>query len=146
MSYKIDILRNEIAKENLERLALIEPLNLPDIWKDTVKNCSIGPELLKIWNTDNNAVDKNAIDAQVFGNKGPDINYNNAFLAFMESTAVYLRDWGKLVKAWTDYRELKKLGGEDSPGKFKTAISNYNDPTSQIRELAKTWAWVSSTL
>ncbi|KAI9689314.1 MAG: hypothetical protein M1822_009964 [Bathelium mastoideum] len=98
-----------------------------------------------IWNIDNNAVDKKAIDAQVFGNKGSDINYNNAFLASMESTAVYLREWGKLVKAWTDYRELK-LGGEDSPGKFKTATSNYNDPTSQIRELAKTWAWISSTL
>jgi hypothetical protein len=56
----------------------------------------------------------------------------------MESTVVCLRDWGKLVKVWINYCELK-LGGENSPGKFNMAISNFNNATSQIRELAQIW-------
>lgn len=53
--------------------------------------CKIALGLLKKWSADNADSITQAKDAQVFGGHD-DISWPTAFLPFMESTAMYLRD------------------------------------------------------
>lgn len=53
------------------------------------------------------------MQAQVFGAKNC-IQWTNAFLPFMESAAVYLRDWGFLLLAWREIRQYKEENANDA--------------------------------
>lgn len=93
--------------------------------------------LLKSWSKSNQDTIKAAKDNQVFGGK-KDINYQNAFLPFMESIAMYLRDVSLHTEAWEKYRTYKENDSEDEALK-KEAIDLYTSAHSEIREVAELW-------
>lgn len=74
------------------------------------------------------------IKQQGFGGKYP-IKWTNAFLAFMESMGVYLRDYNKVADAWKLHREFK-AGGSNDTEKLETAISLYQEANYDIDVLA----------
>ncbi|KAF5598567.1 lipase class 3 [Fusarium pseudocircinatum] len=106
--------RESFARENLERLSCFDPPSPPDGQPDTVAaQCSISLSLLKKWSKKNMSSIDTAMKAGVFGAKDP-IQWTNAFLPFMESVAVYLRDWGLVLEAWRAIRSYKLEGTKDT--------------------------------
>ncbi|CAE6471404.1 unnamed protein product [Rhizoctonia solani] len=82
------------------------------------------------WSKENAPQIKEAVKNRAFG--GPDgspINWTNAFLPFMESASVYLRDSAKVVEATEAYKR------ED----FETAFKLLDESTKQIQEIAALW-------
>ena len=99
--------------------------------------CKVALSILQKWSKDNESSMQTAIKQQGFGEKYP-IKWNNAFLAFMESMSVYLRDYNKVADAWKLYREFKVEGSNDTE-KLETAISLYQDANYDIDVLAQGW-------
>ena len=97
--------------------------------------------MLTEWSNDNSRVIEQAIGSQVFNAEPNVIDWNNAFLCFLESTATYLRDWGSFFEAWKTFRESisDDLDEEQRGQKRAQALTMFKDSTSQIEELAKTW-------
>ncbi|CAE6434424.1 unnamed protein product [Rhizoctonia solani] len=82
------------------------------------------------WSKENASQIKEAVRNRAFG--GPDgsgIQWTNAFLGFMESATVYLRDSDKVVEATEAYKR------ED----FETAFRLLEDSTAKIQEIAALW-------
>lgn len=131
-------LKHDFALADLERLAAFEPPSkpppLPGVDPD---RCSIALDLLKKRSRNNTESIQESIKQRAFGGKN-DISWKMAFLPFMESCAVYLRDWGTYRKAWKTYREYK-IGTTNDPSACETAISLYQDASRQIEELAEVW-------
>ncbi|KAF4470585.1 lipase class 3 [Fusarium albosuccineum] len=128
-------LKDQFAQDNLERLSNVELPSQPTT--PGIGSCEIVLDVLKSWSNDNKANIQQAIDAQVFGGKG-DINWSNAFLPFMESVGVYLRDWGTILEATKAYQEFKDSGSKDDTKRLK-ALSLYHSAHEQIEELAQLW-------
>ncbi|KAM5350301.1 hypothetical protein ACJ41O_006806 [Fusarium nematophilum] len=127
-------LKDQFAQDNLERLSHFElPLEL----STPMGSCEIVLDLLETWSNDNSATIQEAIDAQVFGGKG-DINWSIAFLPFMESVAVYLRDWGTVLEASKEYQVWKGTGANDK-GQLRKALDLYRSAHKQIEKLAHMW-------
>jgi hypothetical protein len=100
----IPTLKLTFAQSNLARLAQYEPPIPPE--QDTPsesQKCSIALKILEKWSDDNKSAIQHAIEKAVFGGKS-DIDWKTAFLPFMESMGVYLRDWGFMLTAWKAYR------------------------------------------
>ncbi|KAF3810929.1 hypothetical protein GCG54_00003107 [Colletotrichum gloeosporioides] len=83
-------LKNDLALANLERLAQHKPPSPPDglpggppIWD----RCNLALDLLEKWRAAKEGNISQAINAQVFGGKGP-ISWPIAFLPFMQSIAI----------------------------------------------------------
>ena len=137
---QVDIseLKQQFARKNLERLSGLEPPEPPEEGSpDDVGQCRLTLKLLQQWSQDNASTLQTAIKQQAFSGKDP-INWTNAFLPFMESMAVYLRDYSKVVEAWNIYRDFKASGSNDID-KAETAISIYQDANYDIDVLAKEW-------
>jgi hypothetical protein len=133
----IPTLKRTFARRNLDRLSEHEPPSVPD--EPVGDPCDLALDLLKKWSHQyNNEQTINfAIGQQVFGGKN-EIDFRLAFLAFMESTGVYLRDWGRHVHAWKTYRDFKQ-GGKNDPSKEQEAVEAYMDAYAPIEQLAKYW-------
>lgn len=91
--------------------------------------------LLTKWSYDNMDNIKAAQGVQVFGGKG-DINWQTAFLPFMESMGMYLRDVQAHTTAWGMYRTFKKGG---PLALAQEAIGLYLDAHKEIDKLAQLW-------
>ncbi|KAJ3528725.1 hypothetical protein NM208_g10079 [Fusarium decemcellulare] len=128
-------LKDQFAQDNLERLSNVELPSQP--MNPGIGSCEIVLDVLKSWSNDNEANIQQAINAQVFGGKG-DINWSSAFLPFMESVGVYLRDWGTVLEATKAYQEFKDSGSKDDTKRLK-ALSLYHSAHEQIEELAQLW-------
>lgn len=135
---ELDHLRGVFARANLERLSRFEPPSEPSDAPDfALPQCKIALGLLKKWSANNADSITQAIDAQAFGGHA-DISWPTAFLPFMESTAMYLRDWGLLLEAWKRYREYKRRSRVDEV-ELSAIVDLYQSAFDQIRELAQTW-------
>ena len=112
----------------------------PDDDSDERSPCNPGLDLLTKWSNDNKGSIEKAINAQAYGGKD-DIHWNIAFLPFLESTAVYLRDWGSYSKAWETYLVHKsdKTSDKDKPKKLQEALDLYFASFKDIEALAKVW-------
>lgn len=133
-------LRRQFARENLERLSRFEPPTKPPPGKspfDDDAPCKVALSILQKWSKDNESTMQTAIQQQDFGGKYP-IKWTNAFLAFMESMGVYLRDYNKVAEAWKLYRDFKVKGSNDTE-KLETAILLYQDANYDIDVLAQGW-------
>ncbi|KAF4969048.1 hypothetical protein FSARC_3702 [Fusarium sarcochroum] len=128
-------LKDQFAQDNLERLTKVQLPLQPS--KPGVGSCEIVLDLLESWSNDNKATIQQAVDAQVFGGKG-DINWSIAFLPFMESVGVYLRDWGTVLEAAKTYQQYKDTGANDE-GQRRQALDLYHSAHEQIEELAQMW-------
>ncbi|KAF5975606.1 lipase class 3 [Fusarium coicis] len=130
--------RESFARENLERLSCFDPPSPADGQPDTVAaQCSISLLLLKKWSKKNMSSIDTAMKAGVFGAKDP-IQWTNAFLPFMESVAVYLRDWGLVLEAWRAIRSYKLEGTEDSM-RYQEIVKTHNKAYEQIDQLVHEW-------
>lgn len=137
---EISELQRRLAHENLERLSGFIPPTKPPPSKspfDDDSSGSLGLKILQKWSSDNKTTLQKAIQAQAYGGKSP-IEWTNAFLPFMESMAVYLRDYNKVVEAWKLFREFKAEGSDDTE-KLKNAISVYQEANYNIDVLAQGW-------
>lgn len=134
-------IKQQLAVRNLDRLAQIKPPSepplVPGFPDGDLRLFDIVLDILKGWSEDNKASIKESIQKQAFGGKNP-INWNIAFLPFMESCAVYLRDWGKLVEAWQLYSEYKD-GGSNDEDKLGFALSRYQEAHGDLEKLADVW-------
>ncbi|KAF2836459.1 lipase [Patellaria atrata CBS 101060] len=134
----ISELKQQFAKENLERLSHYEPPSKPTPPESDLDfDCGIALAILEKWSTDNKESMQNAMEARVYHEK-QDIDWKVAFLPFMESMGVYLRDWGKYQKSWITYREFKNGNGTDI-AKFDLALSLYEEAFTDIDKLADKW-------
>ncbi|EFQ34086.1 lipase [Colletotrichum graminicola M1.001] len=133
-------LHRDLAHANLERLSLHElpeaPVQDPDFISIPEK-CDVAFNLLKKWSVQNKASIEASIASQAFGGKAA-ISWSRAFLPFMESMAMYLRDYSKLRKAWKTYCDLKAKGPLRNAD-LETCIVQYHAAYSPIRELAQSW-------
>ncbi|KAK2029628.1 lipase [Colletotrichum zoysiae] len=127
-------LHRDLAHANLERLSRHE---LPEKPKQDSEKCDVAFNLLKKWSVQNKASIDASTASQVFGGKAA-ISWPRAFLPFMESMAMYLRDYSKLRKAWKTYCDFKSKGplGEAD---LETCIGQYHAAYNPIRELAQSW-------
>ncbi|KAJ9652793.1 hypothetical protein H2198_007975 [Neophaeococcomyces mojaviensis] len=132
----IEELREEFALKNLERLSQFPPQQPPP--EELSKPCSPGLKLLQKWSNDNKDVIQAAIKATVLGKDKSQISWDIAFLPFMESTAVYLRDWGLFAQALETYRKHRSHGSLSEP-QIREVVSLYNNSTLQIQTLAELW-------
>lgn len=131
-------LKRHFARKNLERLSSLEPPTPPDDDSRPIDPpCKIALEILQEWSKENASVLQKAIEQRAFGGKYP-IQWTNAFLPFMESMGVYLRDYYKVVEAWKLYRDFT-FGGSNDVGKLEAAISIYQDANYDIDVLAQGW-------
>ena len=140
MASSIDIpaLKLTLAQRNLARLSQYEPPSPPE--QDTPsesQKCSIGLQILEKWSEDNKAAIQHAIEKAVFGGKS-DIDWKIAFLPFMESMGVYLRDWGFILSAWKAYRQYQH-GKRQDKTQLEVAISAYQAAYQPIEDLAAHW-------
>lgn len=145
-------IRHILAKKNLQRLATIEPPPKPLVppplavttpLQDTLAQGDITLEVLQKWSSDNKDTVQKAIKSQVFGGKG-DINWANAFFAFMEAAAVYLRDFDKHNKAVQKYRAYNAAQNNQESEEHcnclqDEALQLYHDSYADIRTLALNW-------
>ncbi|CAE6454700.1 unnamed protein product [Rhizoctonia solani] len=82
------------------------------------------------WSKENAPQIKKAVKNRAFGGPdGSDIQWENAFLGFMQAATVYLRDSDKVVEATEAYKR------ED----FETAFRLLEDSTVKIQEIAALW-------
>ena len=131
-------LKRQFAIDNLERLARYDPpVKPPPVAGLDDSPCNLGEKLLEHWSNDQMKSIQASIKRQAFGGK-QDIDWNVAFLPFMESCAVYLRDYPSLLRAWKIYRDFKK-GITPDPGAFDTAILSYQNAYKPLEDLAKVW-------
>ncbi|EWY80717.1 hypothetical protein FOYG_16645 [Fusarium oxysporum NRRL 32931] len=129
-------LRRQLAHESLERISQFEPPSQPDGF--SASPCSIALKILKKWSSDNKQHIEKAVNAQAFGNNKDTIDWSIAFLPFMESTAVYLRDWRMFLQAWNTYR-VYKSDPVSYAAKHEEAIELYAKAYEDIDELAHEW-------
>ena len=137
---EISELQRRFAQKNLDRLSGLEPPAKPPPGKGFFGDDPSGNPGLKTlqkWSHDNKTTLQTAVRDQAYGGKFA-IKWTNAFLPFLESMAVYLRDYGKVVEAWTLYREFK-ADGSDYVEKCKNAISVYQEANHDIDTLAHEW-------
>ena len=106
--------------------------------EDKASPCHPGLQLLIQWSKSNTKSIHKSIEQMAFGDGSSTIDWNIAFLPFMESCAVYLRDWGSRQKAWQTYREYKE-GDHQDKAKLQRALSLYAEADKDIKELAKVW-------
>ncbi|KAH7041467.1 Alpha/Beta hydrolase protein [Microdochium trichocladiopsis] len=130
-------LRDSFAHQNLERLSRFEPPSPPPTNAYDEIRGSFVLDKLKEWSAKNKPSIEAAMKAQVFGAKGS-IQWTNAFLPFMESTAVYLRDWGFLLEAWREIRAYKNAKVDDL-SRYQKIVELHNKAYEQIDELAHEW-------
>lgn len=130
--------KREIAERNLHHLSKFYSPKKP-VARDRslAKQCQIILEDLRGWGRDNKASIDRAIEAQTFGGKQP-IDWTIAFLPFMESMAVYLRDYGTLFDAVDAYSRWQSSGQKD-PSLYHHAITTYLGAQAQIDSLADDW-------
>lgn len=133
----LDILRDRFAHDNLERLSGFEPPPPVDDNADAQSRCSVTLKVLTEWSKKNKSSIDAAMKDQVFGAKN-DIQWTNAFLPFMESAAVYLRDWGLLHQAWREIRLYKEERANDKD-RYKKIVNLHNKAYEQIDQLAHEW-------
>ena len=137
---EISQLQRRLALKNLDRLSRLEPPAKPPPGKGFFGDDPSGGLFLKLlqkWSGDNEKTLQTAIQEKAYGGKLP-IKWTNAFLPFMESMAVYLRDYDKVLEAWKLYREYKKEESGDMKKREK-AISVYQQANYDIDVLAHEW-------
>jgi hypothetical protein len=138
----INTLKRDFARQNLERLANIEPPQPPPPGgpASDSESCQLTLAILKTWSERNMASINKSVSQQSFLNK-QDLDYRVAYLPFMESMAVYLRDWGKVRTAWQTFHDVNKKASYGREGELlkQNAIDNYLDAQSEIDELAQMW-------
>ncbi|KAI3583053.1 lipase [Fusarium oxysporum f. sp. albedinis] len=141
MATDMDNLNRFVAQKNLERLQHYD-ITLPDPASDSNAiigdKCKLAYSILKKWSDKNPDSIKKAIEAQVFGQKNP-IDWNIAFLPFMESMAVYLRDYGKILAACEKYAQCQDPEVDTTPEDLEDAISTYISAADEINNVAKLW-------
>lgn len=131
---KHQIAINHLKQLAQQRVSAAPPGDSPD---NSMGNCSLGLEILKLWSKNQESHIKAAVQNQAFGGKHP-INWEITFLAFMESCGTYLRDWGALVKAVDTYRRATEGGVQDEVG-IAAALEHYHRSERQIQKLAECW-------
>ena len=137
-SSELNKLKRELARKNLERLAQFEPPKAPVDGPGSGDNhCNIALDVLLDWSKRNSKSITKSISQQAFLNKR-DLDYAVAFLPFMESTAVYLRDLGKHQKAWKLFHDAVN-NHEDGSDLKEHAIDTYLSAFEKIEELANSW-------
>ncbi|KAF9016718.1 alpha/beta-hydrolase [Hymenopellis radicata] len=115
----------EIRQRHLEELAELDLVDLP-----LVRKPRSGYNDLVQWTKDSQAQIQAGIVNRVFGGEtGSPIDFNNAFMAFMESAAMYLRDTSLVIQAVETWRRGNKSG----------ALELLERSTAQIDELADMW-------
>ncbi|WYZ43603.1 hypothetical protein EsH8_VII_000039 [Colletotrichum jinshuiense] len=133
-------LHHALALANLERLSKHEPPKQPENEHESdpkVDRCDIVLSRLIKWSNANKSDIDESIASQVFGGKA-DISWSRAFLPFMESMGMYLRDYGKLLQAWKNYRNYK-ANGSSNAADLEICIHQYNAAYDPIRKLAQSW-------
>lgn len=137
----MDNLNRFVAQKNLERLQHYD-ITLTDPASDSNAiigdKCKLAYSIPKKWSDKNPDSIKKAIEAQVFGQKNP-IDWNIAFLPFMESMAVYLRDYGKILAACEKYAQCQDPEVDTTPEDLEDAISTYISAADEINNVAKLW-------
>ncbi|EWZ39061.1 hypothetical protein FOCG_08866 [Fusarium oxysporum f. sp. radicis-lycopersici 26381] len=141
MATDMNNLNRFVAQKNLERLqhydiALTDPAS--DSNAIIGDKCKLAYSIPKKWSDKNPDSIKKAIEAQVFGQKNP-IDWNIAFLPFMESMAVYLRDYGKILAACEKYAQCQDPEVDTTPEDLEDAISTYISAADEINNVAKLW-------
>lgn len=139
MATDLETIRYDLAVSNLKRLSEFEPPATPPSPPPDDRERLHGPlyKLLEKWSKDNLEAIQAAVSAQVFGKKEP-INWKTAFLPFMESMAVYCRDYELLVQAWRIYQGAKRSNNL-SKGVEQEAVTLYLKANHHIDDLAKLW-------
>lgn len=86
--------------------------------------------MLERWSKENKETIADAVANRAYGgpNESP-INWRYAFLAFMETAAIYLRDWNKVVEAVEALRD----------GKQEEAYLKLNESVANIDKVASLW-------
>lgn len=131
-------LRRVIALRNLERLSSKEPPAKPKPELGAPQySCKVVLSLLKSWSAANDESIEKSKAKEVFNAKNP-LDFDIAFLPFMESMAVYLRDYGLVHEAWTKHRQYQQGGSQDQ-ALLEDALATYFPAQDQIDELAKIW-------
>lgn len=92
-------------------------------------------KLFQRWSEDNMETIDAAKRRQVFGGKG-DIDWQTAFLPFMESMGMYLRDVQAHADAWAMYRIFKDGGPK---ALSREAVDLYLAAHKEIDKLAQVW-------
>jgi hypothetical protein len=103
----IDTIKRVIRERHLQQLSKL------DLVVDPLESLPAPSryELLVQWTNDSTDQINAGKANRVYGGKNPSpIDFNNAFMAFMESAAVYLRDPGLVVQAAELYRSGKNTG------------------------------------
>lgn len=130
-------LKRAAAHRNLNRLsALALPAPTPRLRTGITDPCQIALNLLRTWSLDNADSIRAAVTSQAFGGKGP-INWHTTFLPFMESMALYLRDYGLIHEAVDIFKDYRASGNDQTL--FQTALDRYLSAQSLIDELAGVW-------
>lgn len=133
----IQKLKQQLAIQNLERLSRYNLPTTPPKGSPNDNPCGIGLKILEAWSDKNKESIQKSISRQAFGRKDV-IDWSIAFLPFMESAGVYLRDWGNVLKAVEIYREYKEGESNDSK-KLNAALSLYEAAYHDIQALAQYW-------
>lgn len=138
------------AVRNLEWLCQYEPPNRPfnqaahlvsgvPFLRDSLSlpKCGLVMQTLIDWSNSNKDTIAHAKSKQVFGGKA-DIDWRTAFLPFMESMVVYLRDVSLHVAAWNKMREFG-AGSRTEMHLLDEAVDLFLGSTSRIQKIADLW-------
>ncbi|KAF4413913.1 Feruloyl esterase A [Colletotrichum fructicola Nara gc5] len=137
-SFSLSEVHEQLAIANLDRLARHKPPSRPDnSLIDNKELCNITLRILEGWSSDNTASINTSIASQVFIGQS-NISWPIAFLPFMESMGMYLRDYSLLDEAWQEYRAYKANGSNDEIT-LKHCVKTYHAAYDPIRKLAQFW-------
>jgi len=123
----IEIIKHSVGERHLDQLSQFELVANP------LENLPIFADFNDLiqWTKDSQKQITAGIKNRVYGGKiGTPIDFNNAFMAFMESAAMYLRDSNKVIEASIAYR---------SDATRADAYRLLEESTSQIDQLAAMW-------
>ncbi|KAG9119364.1 hypothetical protein FRC07_005630, partial [Ceratobasidium sp. 392] len=120
--------RRNIKIRHLDQLSKLQLSRAPPNQEPAFESPYLA--LLEKWSDKNEGTIANAVQNRVYGGpNGSPVNWNYAFLAFMESMAVYLRDWSLVVDAVELYRQ----------GHIEEALQKLEDSIANIKKLSDKW-------
>lgn len=105
----------------------------------SLPSCGLVTQCLVDWSDANAATIDHAKARQVFGGKAESIDWRTAFLPFMESMAVYLRDVSLHVAAWSKMREFGASPDRSATHLLDEAVDLFLSSTSKIQTIADLW-------
>lgn len=162
---KLDSLERELALQNLTRLVQYDdlPRDVPKVeetlpsnfrllsedtsFLSTLQSLKEDYDILKLekllikWKGEHPSAITDAIAEKVFTNgESVNVNFNIAFLPFLESMAVYMRDWGQLEEAKTLFKSYmttsNKGQAKDAELHKEKALVHYRKAHERIKAFA----------